>query len=124
MIFTKIFPQCLNVRLDAPILRGPDLFVEIENYLEHRGEDEECREDEAWLDVFSVLSFYLFDHLCSTKICCQAAFSHHWDRSARHLKDGVNRTLSEPCNLGWLPGCIQTGGAPLSAERQTQNSSE
>ena len=87
--FTKISPQCLQVRRDAPLLGGADLLVEIENYLEHRREDKEGREDEAWLEVFSVLSFYLFEDICSTKICCETAFSHHWNHSPRHLKNEV-----------------------------------
>lgn len=85
IVFTKISPQCLQVGRDALLLGGADLFVEIENYLEHGRDDKEGREDEAWVDVSSVLCFYLFDHIGSTKICCETAFSHHWDQSPPHL---------------------------------------
>ena len=104
-------------------MRGSDILVEIENYLEHWRDDKEGREDYAGLDVFCVFYFYLSDHIGSTKISCKTAFSHHRDCSTRHLNRG-NRGNTRNLQLWSLPDYIHKEGSILSAQRPVQNSPE
>ena len=68
----------------------------------YRRDDEEGREDVTWLDVFSVFSFFLSDHISTSEICFQTAFCHHRDFSIRHLKQTWRKCSQHDKTLAFI----------------------